>query len=61
MAKQSQIQKHKRGQKFGVREYNRCKLCGNPRGFMRRFDICRKCFRELAHKGELPGVMKSSW
>ncbi|MBT6401637.1 type Z 30S ribosomal protein S14 [candidate division WWE3 bacterium] len=61
MAKQSQLEKHKRGQKFSVREYNRCKLCGNPRGFMRKFKICRKCFRELAHKGELPGVMKSSW
>lgn len=61
MAKQSQLEKHKRGQKFEVREYNRCKLCGNPRGYMRKFKICRKCFRELAHKGVLPGVMKSSW
>ncbi|OGC47256.1 30S ribosomal protein S14 [candidate division WWE3 bacterium RIFCSPHIGHO2_01_FULL_42_13] len=61
MAKQSQLEKHKRGQKFEVREYNRCKICGNPRGYMNKFKMCRKCFREMAHKGELPGVMKSSW
>lgn len=61
MAKKSMVAKQKREPKFEVRKYNRCKLCGNPRGYMRRFEICRKCFRELAHKGELPGVMKSSW
>ena len=40
---------------------NRCRLCGRPRGYMRRFDLCRICFRELALKGEIPGVRKASW
>jgi small subunit ribosomal protein S14 len=61
MAKKSLLAKQKREPKFQVRKYNRCEICGNPRGYMGRFKICRKCFRELAHKGELPGVMKSSW
>lgn len=62
MAKKALVEKHKKGKfKFSSREYNRCNLCGNPRGYMRRFEICRKCFRELAHKGELPGVRKASW
>ncbi len=61
MAKKALVQKQKKGSKFSVRDYNRCKICGNSRGFMRRFKICRKCFRELAHKGEIPGVKKSSW
>lgn len=46
---------------MAVRAYNRCKLCGRPRGYMRRFEICRICFRELAGKGLIPGVRKSSW
>jgi len=61
MAKEALIQKNKKKQKFSTREYNRCSICGNPRGYMRRFKICRKCFREFAHKGELPGVRKASW
>jgi len=61
MAKKSQLEKHKRGQKFEVREYHRCKVCGRPRAYYRKFGLCRICFRELAHKGELPGVRKSSW
>lgn len=61
MAKVALIQKHKKEPKFGVRKYNRCRICGNPRGYMRRFKICRKCFRELAHQGVLPGVRKASW
>ncbi len=61
MAKKSQIEKHKRGQKFEVREHHRCSICGNPRGYMGRFKMCRKCFREMAHKGFLPGVKKASW
>lgn len=61
MAKVALIQKNKKKQKFSTREYNRCSICGNPRGYMRRFKICRKCFREFAHKGELPGVRKASW
>jgi len=61
MAKKSQIAKHKRTKKFSVREYNRCNICGKPRGYLRKFGICRICFRELAHKGEIPGVRKASW
>ena len=61
MAKKSQIAKHKRKKKFSVREYNRCSICGKPRGYIRKFGICRICFRELAHKGEIPGVRKASW
>ncbi len=61
MAKKALIEKHKKEPRYAVRGYNRCKICGNPRGFMRRFDVCRKCFRELVHKGEIPGVKKSSW
>lgn len=61
MAKKSQIAKSKRAPKFPVRKYNRCPLCGRPRAFLRKFGICRICFRNMALKGEIPGVMKSSW
>ncbi|MFH0800318.1 MAG: type Z 30S ribosomal protein S14 [Pseudomonadota bacterium] len=61
MAKTSIMVKSKRKQKFGVRKYSRCPICGRPRAYMRRFDMCRICFRNMALKGELPGVMKSSW
>ena len=61
MAKVSNIVKFKKIQKFKVRMRNRCSLCGRARGFMRKFGLCRLCFRELAHKGELPGVIKASW
>jgi len=61
MAKKCLIEKAKRKPKFKVRGYNRCRICGRPRGFMRRFAICRLCFRELAHVGALPGVRKASW
>ena len=61
MAKKSVIERWKRGSKFEVRNKNRCFLCGRPRGYIRRFKLCRICFRGLAHKGELPGVMKASW
>lgn len=61
MAKTSDIVKFQRKQKFEVRFKNRCKLCGRSRGYMRRFGLCRLCFRELAQKGELPGVLKASW
>ncbi|MBU4185761.1 MAG: type Z 30S ribosomal protein S14 [Proteobacteria bacterium] len=47
--------------KFKVRSYNRCPICGRPRGFLRKFGICRICFRHLASWGMLPGVIKSSW
>lgn len=61
MARKALIAKAKRKQKFSVREYNRCPICGRARGYMRKFDMCRICFRELAHKGEIPGVVKASW
>lgn len=50
-----------RKQKFKVRAYNRCPLCGRPRAYLRKFDMCRICFRMLALQGELPGVIKASW
>lgn len=61
MAKQCLIEKQKRPQKFKVRQYNRCGICGRPRGYIRAFGLCRICFREMAHKGLIPGVTKSSW
>ena len=64
MAKKSQVAKAKRLQaksKFSARVYNRCNLCGRPRGYMRRFGICRICFRGMSHRGLIPGVTKSSW
>lgn len=61
MAKKSLIAKQKRPQKYEVQGYNRCKICGRPRAYMRKFGMCRVCFREMAHKGEIPGVTKSSW
>ena len=60
MAKKSMIEREKR-RKFKVRERNRCSLCGRPRGYMRRFHMCRICFRKLASEGKVPGVVKSSW
>lgn len=61
MAKKSMIAKSKRAPKFKVREHNRCKVCGRPRAYLRKFDMCRICFRELALKGQIPGVTKASW
>ncbi|MDI6853385.1 MAG: type Z 30S ribosomal protein S14 [Deltaproteobacteria bacterium] len=61
MAKKSLINKANREPKFEVRRYNRCPLCGRPRAFIRRFGICRICFRTMALRGEIPGVIKSSW
>ncbi len=61
MAKTSKIAQAKRKQKFKVRDYNRCPLCGRPRGFLRKFGMCRLCFRLRALRGEIPGVTKSSW
>ncbi len=61
MAKVSQIVKSVRTPKYTTRHRNRCKLCGRPRGYMRKFGMCRICFRTLAHQGQIPGVMKSSW
>lgn len=61
MAKKSLIAKAGRTPRFGVRAYSRCVVCGRARGYMRRFAMCRICFRERALLGELPGVTKSSW
>ena len=61
MAKKSMKVKNARKQKFSVREYTRCKRCGRPHAVMSKFGLCRICFRELAHKGHIPGVKKSSW
>ena len=61
MAKKSMIAKAKRRPKFEVRSYTRCNRCGRPRAVFRKFMLCRICFRELAHAGELPGVRKASW
>ncbi|MEJ5348399.1 type Z 30S ribosomal protein S14 [Desulfosoma caldarium] len=61
MAKKSMIAKAQRKPKFKVRAYNRCPLCGRPRAFLRKFGMCRICFRNMALNGELPGVVKSSW
>ncbi len=60
MAKKSMIAREKR-RKYKVRERNRCKVCGRSRGYIRRFGMCRICFREAALKGEIAGVTKSSW
>ncbi|MBF0500112.1 MAG: type Z 30S ribosomal protein S14 [Candidatus Riflebacteria bacterium] len=61
MAKTALIQKWLRPPKFSVQRYNRCNICGRPRGYMRDFQMCRICFRMLASRGQIPGVTKSSW
>ena len=61
MAKKSLVIKASREPKFKVQGYNRCQRCGRPRAYIRKFGLCRLCFRELAVKGELPGVLKASW
>ena len=61
MAKTSMIVKANRTPKFSVRQHNRCKICGRPRGYLRKFALCRICLRENAHKGVIPGVTKASW
>jgi small subunit ribosomal protein S14 len=59
MARLSQMIDRKR--KYKVRERNRCPQCGRPRAFLRKFKLCRLCFRQLALRGDIPGVVKSSW
>ncbi|MDF1666316.1 MAG: type Z 30S ribosomal protein S14 [Planctomycetota bacterium] len=61
MARLALINKSKKPQKFKVREYNRCQLCGRPKAVYRKFKICRICFRTLALQGRIPGVTKASW
>lgn len=60
MAKKCMIEREK-NRKYEVREHNRCQRCGRPRGYIRRFKLCRICFRELALEGKIPGVVKASW
>ena len=61
MAKTSSIAKANKKPKFSSRQHNRCHICGRPRAFLRKFGVCRLCFRGLVLKGEIPGVSKSSW
>ncbi len=61
MAKTSLRVKAERKPKYKVRAYTRCKRCGRPRAVYRRFGLCRLCFREMAHNGEIPGITKASW
>lgn len=61
MAKLCLINKQKKAPKFKVRKYNRCLSCGRPRGYLRKFGICRICFRTMASQGQIPGVVKASW
>ncbi|HPE67847.1 MAG TPA: type Z 30S ribosomal protein S14 [Thermotogota bacterium] len=61
MAKKSMVAKWKRPQKFKVREYTRCKVCGRPHSVYREFGLCRVCLRKMALEGKLPGVRKASW
>ncbi|MEW6557715.1 MAG: type Z 30S ribosomal protein S14 [Elusimicrobiota bacterium] len=61
MAKKCLIIKQREVPKYSTRRYNRCRICGRPRGYLRDFGLCRICFRNFAHKGVIPGVKKSSW
>lgn len=61
MAKTALKEKQKRKPKFSTRAYHRCNLCGRPRAYLRRFGICRICFRDLASNGMIPGITKASW
>jgi len=61
MARKALIVKSEREPKYKTRRYNRCQLCGRPRAYYRKFQICRICFRSLASKGEIPGIKKASW
>jgi small subunit ribosomal protein S14 len=61
MARKALIERNKGKQKFEVRLRNRCNRCGRPRAFLRKFGLCRICFRQMALAGEIPGVRKASW
>ncbi len=61
MARKAKIEKSKEEPKFSTRVVRRCFKCGRPRGVLRKFELCRICFREMADKGEIPGIRKSSW
>lgn len=61
MARKAMVLKSQMKPKFSARQHNRCKLCGRPKGYLRRFGCCRICFREMAWKAEIPGLKKASW
>lgn len=61
MARKAMILKALKKPKYSTRLVRRCKVCGRPRGYLRKFDLCRICFRKLASEGMIPGVTKSSW
>ena len=61
MAKKSMVNKQQAPQKYKTREYTRCSICGRPHSVLRKYGFCRICFRELAYKGQIPGIKKSSW
>jgi len=61
LARTALIVKSQRKPKFSARRHNRCRICGRPRAYFRRFGMCRICLREMARRGLLPGVTKSSW
>jgi small subunit ribosomal protein S14 len=61
MARLSQFAKTRKKLKYKIRVRNRCRICGRPRGYIRKFEMCRICFRGLALRGEVPGVIKASW
>lgn len=61
MATQAKMAKSRKNLKYKVRNRNRCRVCGRPRSFIRKFGLCRICFRQLALQGYLPGVIKASW
>ena len=61
MARKAWLERGRRKPKFSVRAVNRCNRCGRRRGYYRRFGLCRMCFREMAWRGEIPGLVKASW
>ncbi|MFU2209186.1 type Z 30S ribosomal protein S14 [Solidesulfovibrio sp. C21] len=61
MARKSLMVKASRKPKFSTRAYNRCPICGRPRAFLRKYGVCRICFRNMSLTGQMPGVRKSSW
>lgn len=61
MARKALVEKANKKHKFSVRDYSRCRRCGRARAFIRKFGLCRICFREMALEGEIPGVRKASW
>jgi len=61
VAKKGQLERQKKAPKFRSRRHSRCARCGRARAYYKKFHVCRICFRELAHKGEIPGITKASW